>query len=344
MQQELVYPYGTPQATGILKDSPADFQVTEELGFDPSGEGEHLFLWVEKSGLSTPELINRIARDFSLAPRHIGYSGLKDKHAVTRQWLSLHLPGKQPANDIDVADDYRILRQARHHKKLRPGTHKFNTFRIRILGVTGFPQETREQLQQVVGGGFANYFGAQRFGRKQDNVSQALAQLSTRKLSRARKGILLSSLRSFLFNEILRRRISRGYWQLPLAGDVFMLRGSHSIFAAELDEGLINRYRQLDISSTASLYGTGPDRLSAEPHLIESRVFAEHVDITHCLDQQGAKRQMRPLRAIVEDLNYDYDARAKSLLLEMRLPTGCYVTTLLNHFVKLQDASQGSLR
>lgn len=339
MGQELIYPYGVPTITGVLKSVPTDFQVTEELGFEPTGEGEHLFLWVEKTGLSTPELIAQIAGDYSLNPGLVGYSGLKDKHAITRQWLSLHLPGKQPLTDPGAGEGYRILRQVRHHKKLRQGTHKFNTFQLRLRAVEDFPDVTREQLSNIADQGFANYFGAQRFGRKQDNVSQALAQLTTRKLGRSRKSILLSSLRSFLFNQILARRISRGYWQLPLAGDVFMLRGSHSIFSADLDDELIARFRQLDIASTASLYGAGTERLTAEPRSIEAQVFAEHGDIAHCLDQQGAKLQMRPLRAAVDDLSFDYDARAHSLFLELRLPTGCYVTTLLDHFMSLQDAS-----
>lgn len=339
MGQELIYPYGLPMVTGVLKSVPTDFLVTEELGFEPVGDGEHLFLWVEKTGLSTPELIVRIARDYSLNPGLIGYSGLKDKHAITRQWLSLHLPGKQPTTNLGAGQGYRVLRQVRHHKKLRRGTHKFNGFQLRLRAVENLPDVTQEQLRSIADQGFANYFGAQRFGRKQDNVRQALEQLTARRLSRSRKSILLSSLRSYLFNQILAQRISRGYWQLPLAGDVFMLRGSHSIFAADLDDELTARYRQLDISSTASLYGAGPEKLTAEPRLIEAQVFAEHGDITHCLDQQGAKLQMRPLRAAVDDLSFDYDVKAQSLFLELRLPTGCYVTTLLDHFMSLQDAS-----
>ena len=339
MEQGLVYPYGVPNVTGVLKSMPVDFQVTEELGFEPEGEGEHLFLWIEKTGLSTAELIHRIARDYSLKPQLIGYSGLKDKHALTRQWLSLHLPGKPSPADLGEGDGYRVLRQARHHKKLRPGTHKSNAFQLRLREVRDFPDETREQLQCVAKQGFANYFGAQRFGRKQDNVRQALEQLTTRRLKRSRKSILLSSLRSYLFNQILTRRISLGHWELPLAGDVFMLRGSHSIFAEELDDKLIARYQQLDITSTASLYGAGISLLTGEPRSIEAQVFAGREDITRCLDQQGVKLQMRPLRVSVDKLSFDYDAKDQSLLINLELPAGCYVTTMLNHFITLQDAS-----
>ena len=339
MEQGLVYPYGLPVVTGILKSRPLDFQVTEELGFEPGGEGEHLFLWVEKTGLSTTELISRIARDYSLKPHQIGYSGLKDKHALTRQWLSLHLPGQPSPEKCGVGDGYRVVQQARHHKKLRPGTHKFNSFQLRLREIKSLPDKTRNQLHCVAAQGFANYFGAQRFGRKQDNVRQALEQLANRRLKRSRKSILISSLRSFLFNQILARRISLGHWVSPLAGDVFMLRGSHSIFSDELDDELIARYQQLDIASTASLYGAGPDRLGGEPRSIEAEIFAEHGDITRCLDQQSAKRQMRPLRAVVDRFSFEYDTSDHSLLLKLALPAGCYVTTMLEHFIILQDAS-----
>jgi tRNA pseudouridine13 synthase len=313
--------------------------VSEELGFEPEGEGEHLFLWIEKTGLSTMELIARVARDYSLKPQLIGYSGLKDKHALTCQWLSLHLPGKPSPVDLGGDEGYRVLRQARHHKKLRPGTHKSNSFQLRLREVNGLPDQTREQLQCVANQGFANYFGAQRFGRKQDNVRQALEQLNTRRLKRSRKSILLSSLRSYLFNQILARRISQRHWEHPLAGDVFMLRGSRSIFSDEVDDKLVARYQDLDIASTASLYGTGRCLLTGEPESIEAQIFEEHKDITSCLDQQGAKLQMRPLRAVVENFSFDYTAEDQSLLLRLTLPAGCYVTTLLDHFITLRDAS-----
>ncbi len=123
MLQEPLYPYGPAVASAVLKSRPSDFEVSEELGFGPAGEGEHLFLWIEKSGLSTQELIGCIARDYSLDPKLIGYSGLKDKHALTRQWLSLHLPGINPASGPIEGSGYRVLKQVRHTRKLRPGTH-----------------------------------------------------------------------------------------------------------------------------------------------------------------------------------------------------------------------------
>ncbi len=211
MSSTSIFPYGAAQTSGLLKSSADDFEVEEVLGFEPSGQGEHLFLWVEKRGLSTNELITRIARDHGLPPANFGYSGMKDKHALTRQWLSLHLPGKADPFETPQGDGYQVLSQARHHKKLRPGTHKFNRFRLCLREVAELSEQSRQQIEQVKITGFANYFGQQRFGRKQDNVEQALSQLGTRRLSRSRKSILLSALRSHLFNLVLAERIQLGH-------------------------------------------------------------------------------------------------------------------------------------
>ncbi len=340
MSPELVFPYGAATCSAVLKSTPDDFEVEENLGFEPSGDGEHLFLWVEKRGLGTMELIERLAREHTLSPSLFGHSGLKDKNALTRQWLSLHLPGKASPISVLEGDGYRILRQLRHHKKLRPGTHRSNSFRVCLRELDDLSDETRQQIESVARYGFANYFGRQRFGRNQDNVQQALAQLGKRRLPRSRKSIYLSSLRSHLFNQILARRIELGYWQEPVDGDVFMLRGSHSIFSDPLDAGLIDRYRQMDISNCASLYGAGRNLMSAQALDIEQQLFARHADITDCLERHASKLQMRPLRVAADEFNYDYDAAAGTLLLELSLPTGSYVTSLLDHFVDLEDVSQ----
>lgn len=341
MSADLPYPYGAPSIHAVIKHQPADFEVEEVLGFEPGGDGEHLFLWVEKEALTTPELVTRIARDFGLGDNAVSHSGLKDKYAVTRQWLSLHLPGKDCPEHATEGEGYRVLGQRRHHKKLRPGTHKANRFRLRLREVGELSDATRHQIDQVASQGFANYFGHQRFGSRQDNLQQALRQLNNRKLSRSRRGLLISSLRSHLFNAILARRLQLGHWAQPLDGDVFMLRGSHSIFSEPVNADLLRRYCELDISSCASLYGSGAVRMSATPLAIEQAVFDENRLIAECLQQQRSRLQMRPLRAVADSFDYVYDAAAEVLEIEMCLPTGSYATSLLNHFALLQDASSG---
>jgi len=333
MTRQPVFPYGAAVISAVLKSRPGDFRVIEELGFEPGGSGEHLFLWIEKTGMSTHELIEQVAIDFSIHPRHISHSGLKDKQAVTRQWLSLHLPGHQALFKLPQIDRYQLLDHGWHHRKLRPGSHRSNHFEVLLREVPQLPDSTLKQLRLIAEQGIANYFGAQRFGRNQDNVAQALKQLGRRKLSRNKKGLYLSSLRSHLFNRVLSERISAGYWQQPLQGDVFMLSGSHSIFSQDLDSDLLLRYRAHDISPTASLYGSGQCQLSGLPLKIENQVFSGCEDITRCLDRQGAKRQMRALRVSVGDFSYRHDRVDKTLLLKLRLPAGSYMTTVLDHFI-----------
>jgi len=342
--EALPYPYGEPCLNGLVKSRNDDFRVDEELGFEPSGEGEHWLLQVEKDGLTTPQLVSRLAADFGLHPRHIGFSGLKDKNALTTQWLSLHLPGKPLPEPRSAGDGYRVLRAARHRAKLRRGTHRANRFRVRVRGFDDLPDTTLRQLAELERHGMANYFGAQRFGRRGDNVAQALARLDRPGLKRQQKSLLISALRSELFNRLLARRVLDDSWRTPVDGDVFMLRGSHSIFSAPLDDEIRRRFDELDISATGSLYGAGDSRLDGEALQIEQRVFDANREICACLERQGARPQLRPLRVPVEDFEYRLDRRDKVLEMAVKLPAGSYLTSLLAHFVTATEADQGDFR
>ena len=337
MNPELIYPYGEAQVTGVIKNQAEDFRVDENLGFNASGDGEHLLIQVEKTGLTTVELIDYVARDFDIKPHDVGYSGHKDKLAVTRQWLSLHLPGRMNSLEIPTSTKYRLLEHSWHNRKLRPGAHRSNSFQVVVRDVGDYPAATQSQIDQISISGFANYFGEQRFGRGQDNVAQALHHFTnarrSRKLSRTRRSLYLSALRSFLFNRVLSRRIESGYWAKPVSGDVFMLAGSHSIFYEAISADIIQRYQQLDLSSTVSLYGSGSRLLELEAAELEDQVIASYPDIAQCLLDQGAKLQMRNTRALVEDFEVDYDQSENMMMIKATLPAGCYFTTLLNHFV-----------
>ncbi len=337
MTSSLCYPYGKAEVTGRLKTFAADFTVDEELGFEPTGEGEHLFLQIEKVGLTTRELIERVATDFSINARDIGYSGLKDKIAVSRQWLSLHLPGQVNVISMPIPDGYIILNQVWHNKKLRPGSHSSNRFEVLLRDVSGMNDVTCRQIESIRRLGMANYFGQQRFGSGSDNVRQALRVFANarkaRKLSRNRKSLYLSALRSELFNQILSKRIEANIWQEPVEGDCFMLAGSRSVFQETLDEEIFTRYREFDISSTASLYGIGANMHGDRALEIEKQVYRDNPEICRYLSEQNVSRQMRAIRVDVKEFTFDYDADKKLLKVRAILPRGCFFTTLLDHFV-----------
>jgi tRNA pseudouridine13 synthase len=219
----LVYPYAVPECSGIIKQQPEDFRVDEQLGFDLSGSGEHLFVHVQKTAMTTQQLIVEIAQQLDVPARQIGYSGLKDKQAVTRQWLSIQLPGCKHIPTITESAQLQVLHSEWHDKKLRVGSHRSNRFEIVVREVQGSTQNLPDIQQNINDHGFANYFGQQRFGNQQDNVQQALKVLNNRhkrkRLSRHKKSLYLSALRSELFNQILSNRIRQGIWEKPVDGD-----------------------------------------------------------------------------------------------------------------------------
>ena len=198
-----------PASSGRIRSSPDDFVVEEVLGFAPTGEGEHLYLYLEKRGLNTQEVAQYIARQLMIHPKNISYSGLKDRQALTRQWFSVHTQrGFDPA--VLDSEQVRVLESGRHRAKLKRGSHRSNRFRIVVRDLEA-AEDFDAQVERVQAQGVPNYFGEQRFGRQGANVDRARdmfdGQLEPR---RHERGLYLSAARAFLFNEILSRRVAEG--------------------------------------------------------------------------------------------------------------------------------------
>ncbi len=160
-----------PGVGGVIKQRPEDFLVEEQPQYQPTGEGEHIYLFVQKKGLSTLDMVTAIARHFDV-PRHaIGYAGLKDKHAITRQVVSVHTPGRK-LEDFPMLqhEAIAVLWADRHANKLRLGHLAGNRFSIRIRGVE--PTKVRDAhrvLERLKVTGVPNRFGEQRFGMIANN-------------------------------------------------------------------------------------------------------------------------------------------------------------------------------
>ena len=155
-QFSLEFPYAIapPSVSALFRSVPEDFQVTEQLGFDLSGEGEHLCLYVEKRGQNTRWVAGLLAKHFGVDDMAVSHCGMKDRHAVTRQWFSVHLPGKLPEmpERPPMLEGCQVLAQQRHHKKLRRGQHAGNQFVIRLRQIEGDVSVLEHSLQQVVNG------------------------------------------------------------------------------------------------------------------------------------------------------------------------------------------------
>jgi tRNA pseudouridine13 synthase len=160
---------GLPGTGGVLKRKPEDFVVEEIPLYEPNDEGDHTFFWVEKHGISTPEAVRRLGRELGVPGTKIGYAGLKDARAVTRQVMSLeHVPPKQIMS-LDVRN-IKIHWARRHTNKIRVGHLKGNRFRIRARNLGPDALEIARTILPILERrGAPNYFGRQRFGTKGDS-------------------------------------------------------------------------------------------------------------------------------------------------------------------------------
>jgi tRNA pseudouridine13 synthase len=230
--------YGTAVAQGVIRATPADFQVEEILGFEPDGAGEHIWLWIEKTGENTHWVAEQLSKAAGVPLRSVGYAGMKDRHAVTRQWFSVQLPKSAGEWWSSLqSDNVRVLRAVPHRRKLKQGTPLINRFHLRVRELQGDVTQLAARIEQCRLTGVPNYFGEQRFGRQGDNVAQAAAMFAGEiRPGRHQRGIYLSAARGFLFNLVLQRRIQAGNWNRVLPRDILMLAHSRSRFAAQAGE------------------------------------------------------------------------------------------------------------
>lgn len=360
-----VQPAPPPILGAIFKQSPIDFQVDELLEVTLSGEGEHLWLLIKKIGMNTSFVADQLAKWAKIPSRDVGYSGLKDRQAVTTQWFSLRLPkGELPsrsfeafmtANLRDDSESIQVLDQNWHSKKLNRGTHKVNRFVIRLeqIELNTLIVQTTEQVDEILAlmakNGVPNYFGQQRFGRQGNNIASALewfeqGTINGRpphpKKSRDLQSLLLSAARSAIFNQIVSTRVGQGNWNTAVAGDVFNLDGSGSVFSVEqIDEEIKERLASGDIHPTAPLWGIKNDKVAAQAKVIEDAVVDNHPILRRLaqgLEAKGLKTMRRATRLPITDLcwSWEYEQSDQpSLVLQFTLPTGTFATSVLSSLV-----------
>jgi tRNA pseudouridine13 synthase len=158
-----------PGIGGAIKESPEDFRVTEIPLYTPSGEGEHLYVEIEKRGITTLEAIRRVARGTGIQERDIGYAGMKDSRGITRQTLSLPRVGPEQATALDIPG-LRVLSAIRHRNKLKIGHLAGNRFRVAIRGVADGALPAAEAVLEILRKrGVPNFFGPQRYGAQQNS-------------------------------------------------------------------------------------------------------------------------------------------------------------------------------
>ncbi|QIK81922.1 tRNA pseudouridine(13) synthase TruD [Lysobacter sp. HDW10] len=316
-----------------------DFIVEEVSSFDAFGSGEHLLLTLRKRGLSTHALIEHVATWAGVPTSAIGYAGLKDKHAVTTQRLTVWLP-KRKSPDIATlnTDAIEVIEAVWHNRKLSTGALKGNRFTLVLRDVAGDPEAIRARVSDIAQHGVPNYYGEQRFGRFGDNVAQARDMFAGKRVARETRSLLLSAARSDMFNQVLAQRVEAGTWRAALAGDVFMLDGSQSIFGpVEDDESIHARLESGDIHPTGPLWGRGDLRTQADAQSLETEVLmsTDNDALRTGLEAAGMKQERRSLRLRVRDLHATQEGT--TLTLQFALDPGSYATTVLHALGEVID-------
>ena len=340
VQVDWLHAHGDVPATGVIKQQPDDFQVVEQMDVTPSGEGEHYWLLISKVKQNTDRVARQLAQFSGVAYRDVGYSGLKDYFALTEQWFSVWLPiGDEPQWQNFEMPGVAIKRVERHSRKIKRGTHSANHFQIVVREFQADPIALVDRLETIKNLGVPNYFGPQRFGRDTGNMSQLehMFESNRRIKDRNLRGILLSSGRSWLFNTIVSARIKESSWDQLQPGEPANLDGSASIFTAtnSADEQL--RLASLDIHPTAPLWGKFDQRhTESYPilHAWEQQQIEPYTNIASGLIQQGLKHQRRPIRTVINNLQWQVSDTSLRLSFELR--RGQFATSVLREVVQQQ--------
>jgi tRNA pseudouridine13 synthase len=326
-----------PGIGGRIKDRPEDFEVEEVPAYPPSGQGDFLYLWVEKRDLGADYFVRQVARRLDVPVGEVGTAGLKDRRAVTRQMVSVPLRAQERLAQLD-GDGVRLLRVDRHGNKLRPGHLHGNRFRILVRDVAAEAADRLPPLlERLRRDGLPNFYGPQRFGRDGETVSLGMALL--RGAAAPPRGpflrkLALSAGQAALFNHYLAARMADGLLRRVLPGDVMAKWPFGGLFMAE---DLGREQARLDARETVPagpIFGRKTFAAAGEAAAREAAVLQDAglgPQAFHGFGKllQGTRRHNL---VYVDDLTGEVEA--DGVRLTFTLPAGSYATVLLRELCK----------
>lgn len=332
---------GLPGSGGRLKATPEDFLVEELPAYLPAGAGPHLYLKVRKRDRTTRDVLRALSRALGVPERDAGYAGLKDRAAVTTQWLSFPV-AKDPDPAALAGPGLEVLEVSRHQNKLRPGHARGNAFTVAVRG--GDLGRARACAEALAVAGLPNFFGPQRFGKDGENAALGRALLSpdpgpeARRAGRDRftRRFALSALQSQLFNRWLAERMADGLFATALAGDALKKLDSGGVFTCEDPAVDGPRVAAFEVSPAGPMFGHKLRPVTGEPAAREARLLAAE---GLCLadfergggEAEGTRRAGRlavaPALAPLPD----------GYLATFELPKGSYATVVMRELMKSEE-------
>lgn len=339
-----------PAIEAAIGPTPEDFVVDEIPLYPQSGAGEHVYVRVEKRGFTTPAMVRAVTRAAGIDERELGYAGLKDKHAVTRQWLSL--PSKaRPPGEWQLPEGITVIEHTRHGNKLRTGHLLGNRFRITLLTSDASALEKAVPLAALLKAhGLYNYYGGQRFGRRGDGLRQALVWLregaKLHGMPRFLTKLYPSVIQAEVFNRYFSARRALGLDHL-ISGEVVRLDQAGAMFSVEDTERENPRLTSGDIHLTGPIFGpkarpTAADAAALELEIIEQLGLNAEAREKLARMAPGTRRD---LIAPIPDLELRWAAVGR-LEVEFSLPSGSYATEVIRQFTRspflIDEADRGS--
>jgi tRNA pseudouridine13 synthase len=335
-----------PGSGGVLRRAPEDFRVDEVPAYAPSGSGPHLYLRVEKRGRTTRDALRDLSRLLGVPDREAGYAGLKDRDAVTTQWLSFPVP-RDPDPAALSAPGLRVLEVSRHANKLRPGHLRGNRFSIAVPG--GDLARARACAAALAERGLPNFFGPQRFGVEGRNAEVGRALLrgerteETRRAARDRflRRLSISAWQALLFNRWLAERMGDGLFATALRGEVLKKLDTGGLFTCEDPAADGPRLARFEVAPAGPMFGhrmmpAAGDALAREERLLAAEGLALAELARGGGEAEGTRRAARlPVAVALEPAGDGYRAA-------FELPRGSYATVLLRELTKAEpDALPG---
>lgn len=336
-----------PGIGGRLRERDEDFAVDEIPAYEPAGAGDHVWVWIEKRDVTTPAAASRLAEVAGVEVRDIGWAGMKDRHAVTRQWLSLPPPASPERLEGFADNCLRVVRVTRHKNKLKTGHLRGNRFALVVRGLAD-PETAATRARAILAAltsGSPNWYAEQRFGRDGDNAERGLALVRARGKgpgSPRERRFMVSALQSYFFNRWLADRITDGLLADVLVGDLLQKRASGGMFAST--EPAVDRARIAsgEIVVTGPMFGAAmrgpPDGSPAharEAALLDGFALGP-ADFQPL--RAIAEGTRRPATIIPADPAVDVVGEARDAIrVTFTLPAGAYATAVMRELQKLGE-------
>jgi tRNA pseudouridine13 synthase len=324
-----------------LRSTADDFIVEEQLGFEPSGAGEHVLLRVRKRDANTGWVARELAALAGMRPHDVGYAGLKDRHAVATQWFTVPGRRRPAAQWVGVTGEgFEVLEAHPHSRKLPRGALAGNHFTIVLRDLEGDTARLEARVRHAALHGVPNYFGPQRFGRELANLS-ALQALQALPGGRAPARFVLSAARSLVFNAVLAERVVAGSWNRLLDGDRANLDGRNSVFGVPVvDAALSRRVAELDLHPTGPLWGRGDAGVTGAVAELEARVVGRLPEARAAIEAADAEAARRPLRLAVREADFEWLEPGAVCRVSFSLRSGSFATAVIREWLDADGAPQ----